>query len=275
MIPGPRKTDMGILAVVLAVLAIILGMGHYDLTFAGPLTFAPNWHLAEHRHVGRHEMIIVVSGAIETRIGGKVLLGKPGSTLLYPQEVPHEERSAARVPLRMMYVAFAGELRADGLPFMRGGGDRRREMLARWLGETAKSDKPLAALLLDTLVASYVGGRETANDAVSRAKAFVQNHLAEPIKLEDLADAAGMSAFHFARIFRAETGSPPMRYVRKLRVEAARMLLATTPLPLKAIAPAVGLRDEFELSRVFKRETGLVPSSTRESTGGPSPHRPK
>jgi transcriptional regulator GlxA family with amidase domain len=72
-----------------------------------------------------------------------------------------------------------------------------------------------------------------------------------------------MSKFHFSRRYRQLTGLTPMEDLRQLRLEAARDLLLTTDLPLKAIAPRTGLGDEYHLSRLFRRAFGIAPGELR------------
>jgi transcriptional regulator GlxA family with amidase domain len=59
-----------------------------------------------------------------------------------------------------------------------------------------------------------------------------------------------------------------MAFVRRARIDAARALLQSTPLPLRAIAQRVGLSDAYELSRIFKRVTGIAPSAMRRPSAG-------
>jgi transcriptional regulator GlxA family with amidase domain len=61
------------------------------------------------------------------------------------------------------------------------------------------------------------------------------------------------------------TGLTPMEDLRQLRLEAARDLLLTTDLPLKAIAPRTGLGDEYHLSRLFRRAFGIAPGALRRN----------
>jgi AraC family transcriptional regulator len=75
-----------------------------------------------------------------------------------------------------------------------------------------------------------------------RAVELMHAHLAEELPLEELAAAAYLSPFHFARLFKKLTGLPPHAYLAALRIERARMLLATTDTSMTEIAPAVRLR---------------------------------
>lgn len=223
--------------------------------------FSPDWRLAEHSHSDFNEMVIPIGGCIETRIAGQTISGRAGSVLVYPKGFAHAERAVGCQPLRLLYLSFTGTWDAE-VPLVRHGADRRYEFLARWILD-AQDDPAMQHLLLQALLAHYRRPCGEPDDAVARVKAHVREHLNEPMQLADLAEVAGLSPFHFARLFRARTGLAPMRHVRRARVEAVRTLLLTTAMPLRAIAPMVGLKDEFELSRVFKRETGSSPSEAR------------
>jgi len=72
-----------------------------------------------------------------------------------------------------------------------------------------------------------------------------------------------MSKFAFVRKFRRLRGRTPMEELRLLRLDRARTLLLTTSLPVKAIAPEVGIGDEYQLSKLFRRHFNLAPSQLR------------
>ncbi|MEO7864348.1 MAG: AraC family transcriptional regulator [Sphingomicrobium sp.] len=92
---------------------------------------------------------------------------------------------------------------------------------------------------------------------------FVQANLAGDLALQDLADVAGASRFHFARAFREATGLPPYRYVVQRRVEAAKALLIGSDLPLADVADRTGFRSAAQLTVMFKRAFGATPSQFR------------
>ncbi|MBX3287651.1 MAG: helix-turn-helix domain-containing protein, partial [Actinobacteria bacterium] len=93
---------------------------------------------------------------------------------------------------------------------------------------------------------------------------WLPDHLDEDLTVARLADRAGLSPRHFARAFRAETGTTPAAHVEELRVEAARRLLETTDRTVGAIARSVGLRHAETLHRAFARRLGTTPARYRE-----------
>ena len=92
----------------------------------------------------------------------------------------------------------------------------------------------------------------------------MRRHLSEPIDLDQLAGEVGLSKFHFSREFKRLTGQSPMTALRAERVAAARSLLLSTPWKLQLIANQAGFADEYQLSRVFKRVTGISPGKVRD-----------
>lgn len=97
----------------------------------------------------------------------------------------------------------------------------------------------------------------------SRLIDWMQNHLAEPLDVPSLARRAGLTERSFYRKFTEATGKTPAQFVERLRVEAARTLLARD-LPLKAIAGRVGLGSSARLGQAFERRFGMAPSLFRE-----------
>jgi transcriptional regulator GlxA family with amidase domain len=81
--------------------------------------------------------------------------------------------------------------------------------------------------------------------------------------LPALAAAAAMSVRHFARVFTAEVGETPGRFVERVRTEAARRELETTNDTLDVVASRCGLGTAETLRRVFQRRLGVAPDAYR------------
>jgi AraC family transcriptional regulator len=88
-------------------------------------------------------------------------------------------------------------------------------------------------------------------------------HFAEDINLDQLAEQAGLSKFHFHRLFKSATGVSPARYQMRLRMDAARRLLRETKQSIVAVALEVGYANPSHFTQQFRRETGLAPSDYR------------
>jgi AraC family transcriptional regulator len=92
---------------------------------------------------------------------------------------------------------------------------------------------------------------------------WMAEHLTEEFSLDRLAAQAGLSKFHFQRLFKAATGVSPSHYHINLRMEEARRLLRETRMSVVDVALEVGYANPSHFARLFRRETGLSPSDYR------------
>jgi len=96
---------------------------------------------------------------------------------------------------------------------------------------------------------------------VSRAIDYIEAHADRSIGLQDIADAAFRSPSHLARIFAAEVGMPPHRYLISVRVKRARQMLARTTKPIAEIALDCGFTHQEHLTRLFRRHYQTTPAA--------------
>ena len=101
---------------------------------------------------------------------------------------------------------------------------------------------------------------------MATVRAFIDAFIDRPITLSELADAVGLSRFHFSRSFKATTGCSPYHFVATLRVEAATRILRTSELSVEAVATAVGFTSAAQFRRVFHDRMGVTPHAFRQST---------
>jgi AraC-like DNA-binding protein len=106
---------------------------------------------------------------------------------------------------------------------------------------------------------------------LKRATDFVEQHLAKPIGLADLAASTGLSRMHFAAQFRAATGMRPHEYLVWQRIERAMILLRDHHQPLCEVALGVGFKTQAHFTTVFKRVTGKTPNEWRHQNADPRP----
>ena len=87
----------------------------------------------------------------------------------------------------------------------------------------------------------------------------------EPLSLDDLAAAAGLSRYHFVRVFRAVVGDSPHQYLIGARLRAAANRLLDTAEPITAIALDVGFNDISHFNATFRRTFGAAPGAWRKA----------
>lgn len=100
---------------------------------------------------------------------------------------------------------------------------------------------------------------------IDAALAHIEQRCHEPLPLATLAATAGLSPFHFLRIFRRVTGSTPHQYVVGARLRRASRLLLETSRSVTTVAYEVGFEDLSNFVRTFRREVGCSPRELRRS----------
>ena len=98
---------------------------------------------------------------------------------------------------------------------------------------------------------------------LARVLEFMQQHFADTLTVDQLAKEAGISRFHFTRLFRVKVGVTPHRHVVRLRMQRARTLLCETDLPVGDIAVSCGYIHHGHFSAAFAKEFGCSPAAIR------------
>jgi AraC family transcriptional regulator len=132
----------------------------------------------------------------------------------------------------------------------------------------------LAHRLAEHVVTTYcgLGGRRRSRRSgvgrfdratLGRVSRLVDERMDQRLTLADLAGAAGLSPFHFARVFKASTGMAPHEYVTMCRMERAKGLLLATDRSVEQVAYGLGYSNLSHFRRMFCRCTGFAPSELR------------
>ncbi|MDI7861168.1 GlxA family transcriptional regulator [Rhizobiaceae bacterium n13] len=106
---------------------------------------------------------------------------------------------------------------------------------------------------------------EPKSDRIQKSIDFAKANLRSVLSVEELADAAGLSARQFSRAFRAETGQSPAKAVETLRVEAARLMMEQGRHSMDVIAEEAGFADRDRMRRAFLRTFGQPPQTIRRN----------
>lgn len=100
-----------------------------------------------------------------------------------------------------------------------------------------------------------------------RVTDYMQAHLQETISIDALASVAGLSTFHFCRMFKLSTGMPPHSYLAHLRIDRAKELLKQTGTPIGDIAFGTGFGSASQFSHFFRKHAGCTPLEYRRGMG--------
>ncbi len=102
------------------------------------------------------------------------------------------------------------------------------------------------------------------NDAdILEAQQWMDDHMSEPIVIDEIAGLVAISPRHFKRRFREAVGESPLKYLQKIRIETAKEKLATTLDNFNEITWQVGYEDSNSFRKLFKKHTSLSPSDYR------------
>ena len=134
----------------------------------------------------------------------------------------------------------------------------RREELVLGLIE-----RVVAAMADQKRIAAAPAAREARR--VVEAIRLVESDAARPVRLQDLAASAGMSKYHFLRVFRRLTGMTPYQYLLSARMRRAALDLASSRRPVLAIALDSGFGDLSTFNHRFRAAFGATPTQYRAS----------
>lgn len=134
--------------------------------------------------------------------------------------------------------------------------------------DTVIKEPLLSKYLTDilTYLLMYSPSKETSIDyagLVEDIVSYLNEHFTENISVEQLANRAGFSQYHFIRIFKKETGFTPHEYLINIRMNTAKYLLKNTRLTIKDICFNTGFSCESVFCNAFKKYVQLTPAQYR------------
>jgi transcriptional regulator GlxA family with amidase domain len=109
------------------------------------------------------------------------------------------------------------------------------------------------------LVALAAAG--SASDPVSAVLEYMRGHLSEPLTVPEMADLASLSPSAFAHLFRDVTGRSPYQYLKEMRLDRARELLAGDDFTVKRISKEVGYASVSHFITEFRGRYGVTPGA--------------
>ncbi len=98
-----------------------------------------------------------------------------------------------------------------------------------------------------------------------RAIEFMSDNCGRELSLAEIARAAYLSEFHFARLFKKITGATPHAYLASMRIERARQRLAESDLPIAEVGAEVGYASQSHFTKIFREATGMTPKAFRDA----------
>ncbi|MEE0677343.1 MAG: AraC family transcriptional regulator [[Clostridium] leptum] len=254
-----------------------------ELIYTGLLEDAPNWFNIQHSH-DFCEILYVAGGAGEAILEGKKFRLAPGDLVVVNPGTLHEERSDAKAPLRLIFLAIR-DFAVPGLPAgclsqekyrVLSCGEYRYKMdiyLRELLQETSSqiefyqeiSQGLVSALLVLVMRLIRINPEDEAalSQECQKIKEYLDQNFTSPITLDSLSETAYISKHYLSHLFKEQTGISPIKYLTLKRMEKACELLSETELPVSEVSKAVGYENPLYFSQVFKRIYGISPVKYR------------
>jgi AraC family transcriptional regulator len=133
-----------------------------------------------------------------------------------------------------------------------------------------RQGEELALRLVERVIGELTAGRRMPAEPTARetrrvveAIRFIERDPTQPLQLRDLAAIAGMSKYHFLRVFRRLVGMTPYQYLISARMRRAALDLASTKRPVLAVALDSGFGDLSTFNARFRATFGMTPSKYR------------
>lgn len=254
----------------------------YGITFLRERTFHVERDGPVHAHRDQTQMLVVLAGRLTLRVDEARHRLATGEALVVPMGVSHRMAAAGTsAPLTLLDVRVLAGARHDlcrlvealppGRPIAlaRSTLTQATQELSAAAGATDWRRTPRLLASLWQLVAAFelpetespqAGERGLADYRLRRAEAFIVQNLAEPIGVDQIAAAAGLSRSQLARLYRQTLGLGPAERLRDYRLSAARRLLANGRMSVKEVAHAVGFRWVHHFIRAYRARRGHTPS---------------
>lgn len=111
--------------------------------------------------------------------------------------------------------------------------------------------------------AMFTGQKKHEDNPIKQAQEYIENNVTEKISVEDLSSMYAIGRRHFERRFKKATNNTPVEYIQRVKIEAAKKQLESTPKNVNEVMYDVGYTDAKAFRTVFKKITGLSPIDYR------------
>ena len=262
----------------------------YTVVRAGHLRAAPNYRIERRSCAGQDLLFCLRGGGVIRRESEEFRVGS-GELAWIDGRYPHAHRPDRLDPWELLWLRFDSHdlpqlcslLSIPKAPVFRNLDQRKVKaifhrilelMEHRPLAMEALLHAEMAGLLAQLFRARHnqaLAARESSaalSPQIERAFTSMKLYPHRPWQVEELAGLAGMSAPHFFRCFKRATGSSPIDWLRRERINQAKRHLLQTADPIGQVAERVGYADPFYFSRDFKRMTGYSPTEYRHHEHG-------
>ncbi|ANS75260.1 hypothetical protein AWM70_12145 [Paenibacillus yonginensis] len=255
----------------------------YQFRMGGQFISDGHWSHMD-RTIEDYELIIGVSGVVFLEADGLMYEVKAGDMLLLEPGVRHRgyRLSLPGVSFYWFHFLIPNEAKsASGSPdsqipqYASCPNPGRIHILARQLLHSANGGNQIRAAgdyFLTSLLIELAeqlqnsSGLEALDPQLPKLLEWTRIHALEPdISVERIAVQMGYNKDYLSRMFKRRFGSGLLRHIHQLKLEAAKELLTGTPLHVKEVAAKVGIPDDKQFAKWFKRLEGVTPTEYRKA----------
>ena len=227
-------------------------------------------------------MMYVMSGGIEIFYQGGSYLAKKGDIVLLDCQLPHDYHTAKEIAPKaeFYFIHFDGcnshelcrhIIKQNNGPVFQLYTNRAAAKILLDIFQNCKhglsiceADTSQMIYASITHLASFQRKDNSQSDAVQQAIRFIQLQTDKKLTLEEIASYVNLSPYYFSRLFKKETGYSPVEFSLIVRINAAKTLLQTTDLSIKAIALQIGYENCTSFINYFTQKVEMSPSCFRK-----------
>lgn len=243
-------------------------------------TTYPNKNYAINRPIATIGCIeYIVSGKGHVTVGDKSFTAVAGDTYFLPAGLRHSYRSDKKDPWEKIWVNLSGEMvdrlaslyRVDNVFHFPSLDTSDLLLKYQYYASHPNTEHPVEkySSLLTSLfcrMSNHLYAKtEVPMSPLRRMLDYIDQHETDTIRIEQLADACEKSTSQVERIFRAQMGVSPYRYILDRKLELAKQLLRETGMSVRDVANYLSFDDEFYFSGLFRRKVGVSPSQYRKN----------
>lgn len=263
------------------------------LLFVTDIGYYPEarYHFRERKHGCDQNILIYCvkgKGWVECQGGRKTL--DEDQFFIIPAQVPHSYGADKASPWTIYWIHFKGEIAGrfvDDILKIRdletNESSRNRERITAMFKEIYENlsmgysieNLEYSSICLWRLLGSfkYTAQFQRTNEAkrhdiVEKGILYMNDHIQEKIRLEELASSCGLSVSHYSKVFKSKTLHSPMAYFNDLKIQKACQLLDFSDMQVKEISAQLGFDDVFYFSRLFNQTMGQSPTLYRKKKKG-------
>lgn len=223
----------------------------------------------------------VIAGSFTYIKDGRKITAHAGDTVIWDCRKPHEYCINGAFESVWLYFSGANsfdlfaEIERTERQLLRCRDFQRIRMLLFRIHNAVRNDAPPSELSISLdiykLFAELLAPKSIHNKSqnkyaenMQKARQFILEHIHEKITVQQLAAAVHMSASHFSRVFKQQTGFSPYDYVLFVRLNKAKELLQKTEMTVASIAYETGFNSESNFISFFTESEGISPGKFRK-----------